>query len=60
MVEIVNWARAAAQTKVMDTKQKADVMSIEAVSKLQATQAQYAGLTEEAKAENANLDAFAA
>ena len=60
VVEIVNKAKAAAQTIVMETKQKAEVKAIEAQSKLQATSAQYAALAEEGRAEANNLEAFAA
>ena len=58
VVEIVNKARAAATTKVADTKQKADVQQIEAEAKLQAIKAQYAALAEEGRSEAQNLDAF--
>jgi hypothetical protein len=51
VVEIVNKAKAAATTKIADTKQKADVRQIEADSKLQATRAQYAALAEEGRSE---------
>ena len=44
-------AKAAATTKIADTKQKADVRQIEADSKLQATRAQYAALAEEGRSE---------
>lgn len=44
----------------MDTKQKADVKKIEAESRLQATTAQYAALSQEGRAEASNLEAFAA
>lgn len=60
VVELVNRAKAGAQTLVMETKQKAEVKAIEAESKLQATRAQYAALAEEGKAEANSLDAFAA
>lgn len=58
VVEIVNRARAEANQKVTAAKQMADVKTIEADSKLQATKALYAALAEEGKAEAANLDAF--
>lgn len=54
----MNKARADANNKVTETQQMADVQIIQADSKLQATKAQYAALTEEGRAENANLDAF--
>ena len=58
VVSIVNKARADANNKVTETQQMADVQIIQADSKLQATKAQYAALTEEGRAESANLDAF--
>lgn len=58
MVEIVNRARAQANEKVTAAKQQADVKTIEAESRLQATRALYGALAEEGKAEAANLDAF--
>lgn len=41
-----------------EAKQKADVLTIQAESKLQATRALYGALAEEGRAEAQNLDAF--
>lgn len=58
VVELVNKARAAANAKVTEAQQSADVQTIQADSRLQATRAQYAALSEEGRAEQQNLDAF--
>ena len=58
MVSVVNAAKAAANNKVTEAQQQADVQMITADSRLQATKAQYAALTEEGRAEQANLEAF--
>ncbi len=58
VVEIVNKARALANEKSTAARQLADVKTIEADSRLQATRALYGALAEEGKAEAANLDAF--
>lgn len=58
VVEIVNKARAKAQTHLAEAQQQAQVQQIEADSKLQATKAKYGALAEEAKSEAQNLDAF--
>ena len=58
VVEIVNRSKAAANAMVTGQKQQAEVNQIEAESKLQATAAKYAGLAQEARSEQANLEAF--
>lgn len=58
VVQLVNRAKATANNLVTETQQQADVQIITADSRLQATKAQYAALTEEGRAEQANLEAF--
>ena len=58
VVEIVNKAQAAANTKKKQTDENANVTIINAESTLQATRAQYDALLEEGRAEQKNLESF--
>ena len=60
VVELINKSRAAANFKLKEATQQAEVMGIEAESKLLATKAQYAALSEEGRSEAKNLEAFEA